>query len=169
MSTSAGAELQEALRASENVDAARVSIPEAIWQRCEAQLIFIKTNYEAMDRPLLILYNRNLSSLASMIRRLTSIFKDLVELKVRRDENVVNKVFPNDASVIYTYKKGTLDDAIYALRIWQQKTDPTWVLMVKLYGDSMTLASAVSQNFKSYASNVEAYNWKLGLPGQSYP
>jgi len=164
----AGAELQEALRASENVDAARVSISEAIWHRCKAQLTFIKTNYEAMDKPLLILHNKNLSSLAGMIRRLTSIFKDLIELKVRRDENVV-KVFPNDASMTYTYRKGTLDETIFMLVIWQQMTDPTWVLMVKLYGDSITSAPAASQNFSSYTSKTGPYNWKLGLPIQSHP
>jgi hypothetical protein len=103
-----------------------------------------------------------------MIRRFTSIFKDLVELKVRRD-NVVNKVFPNGASMTYTYRKGTLDESIFTLIIWQQMTDPTWVLMVKLYGDSRTMAPAVSQNFKSYTSNAKPYDWKLELPGQSHP
>ncbi|KAJ4195194.1 hypothetical protein NW755_002613 [Fusarium falciforme] len=125
------------------------------WHRCFTQLDFLKSISHLMDDTHQSLQERTLRMLSIKLDSATHTLRGMVQPQTVTDGNGERVVFvPRPFK--YAMKKEKLDEAIDALSSWQQMSDPSWFLLMRMHGREMgkalTTASKVTGAIPSVAA-----------------
>ncbi|RSL76262.1 hypothetical protein CEP51_010132 [Fusarium floridanum] len=122
------------------------------WHRCFTQLDFLKSISHLMDETHQSLQRRTLRMLSNKLDNATHTLREMVEPQTINDGKGM-RVILVPRPFRYAMKKEKLDEAIDALNSWQQMSDPSWFLLMRMHSREMdkalTTASKVTKAIPS--------------------